>query len=354
MNHTLLSVPFCALLCTTAVHAQSWSDNFDGAGYTAGASVVGVGGWEEWGPGAGANVSNAQALSAPHSIDISGAADLVHQYPGVTSGKWVYRTMQYIPSGTTGLTYFILLNTYNSGQAVYNWSVQVGFNAAAGTLTGDFGAAANGSAPLVLDAWVEIKVFIDLDNDVTEFFYNGEQVGPAYSWSDGVFGAGTGVTELGAVDLYANTASSVYYDDMELYPFEFETFGDSGCPGSQGDIDWSLQLPGSMAGGAFVADIVNLPTAAAFNVLSTAKVNPAVDLTFLGMTNCLARVTPDFIQGTAPIAVGSSWTATVAVPIPNNSQLLGANINMQALALDPGINPFDFVLSKAMTFVIIP
>lgn len=352
MKHTSILVPFCALLCATAVQAQAWSDNFDS--YTAGAPIVGLGGWEEWGPGAGANLSSVQALSAPNAIDIAGPTDLVHQYPGVSGGKWVYRTMQYIPSGTTGLSYFILLNTYDSGQALYNWSVQVGFDAAAGTLTGDFGAGANGTAPLVLDAWVEIKVFIDLDNDLTEFFYNGEQVGPAYSWTGGVFGGGGGVAELGAVDLYANSATSVFYDDMEVYPFEFETFGDSGCPGSQGDIDWSLQLPGSMAGGAFVADMVNLPTAAAFNVLSTTKVNPGVDLTFLGMTNCLSRVTPEVILTSTTVATGSSFSATIAVAIPVNTVLLGANIHMQALALDPGINPFGFVLSKAMTFVILP
>tara|TARA_R110002096_G_scaffold46581_2_gene124274 strand:+ start:2030 stop:3085 length:1056 start_codon:yes stop_codon:yes gene_type:complete len=351
MKHSLLFVPICALLCTTAVQAQAWSDNFDT--YTAGAPVVGLGGWEEWGPGAGANVTSAQALSGSNSIDIVGATDLVHQYPGVTSGKWVYRTMQYIPSTTTGTTYFILLNTYNAGQAVYNWSVQVEFDAALGTVTGDFGASNNGVAPLIADAWVEIKVFIDLDNDITEFFYNGEQVGPAYSWMGGVFGAGTGVSELGAVDLYANSSTSVYYDDMELYPFEFESFG-SGCTGSQGDIDFSLTLPASLNTGLFVTDIVNLPTAVAAYVLSLNKLVPPVDLSVLGMTNCWARVTPDVLLTLPTVAAGTSYTSTVAVTFPNNPLLLGLNVHMQALALDPGTNAFGFVLSDGMTFVINP
>src|SRR5690606_27117338 len=278
--------------CTTAVHAQSWSDNFDS--YPGGAPIVGLGGWEEWSAGAGANGSTAQALRGANSVDIAGPTDLVHQYPVVTSGKWVYRTMQYIPSNTTGVSYFILLNTYNSAQAIYNWSVQVEFDAALGTVTGDFGASNNGVATLVTDAWVEIKVFIDLDNDLTEFYYNGEQVGPAYAWTGGVFGQGGGAVSLAAVDLYANLATSVYYDDMEVYPFEFESFG-AGCTGSQGDIGFNLQVPATLSTGLFVTDIVNLPTAIAANILSLTKVVPPVDLSVIGMTNCLARVTPDVI-----------------------------------------------------------
>lgn len=351
MKQSLLFVPICALLCASAVHAQSWSDNFDS--YTAGSPVVGSGGWEEWGAGAGANVVSTQALSAPNSIDIVGASDLVHQYPGVTSGKWVYRTMQYIPSNTTGTSYFILLNTYNSAQAIYNWSVQVEFDPTLGTVTGDFGASNNGTAQLVTDAWVEIKVFIDFDNDLTEFFYNGEQVGPAYSWTGGVFGQGGGAQSLGAVDLYANLASSVYYDDMELYPFVFETFG-SGCPGSQGDIEWNLTIPASLVTGIFVADIVNLPTAVAANVISLSKVAPPVDLTFIGMTNCWARVSPEVILTLPTVAAGASYTSTIAVTFPNDPLLLGLNVHMQALAFDPGINPFGFVASGGVTFVISP
>jgi len=350
MKHSLLFVPVCALLCTTALQAQAWSDNFDS--YAPG-PVVGVGGWEEWGPGAGANVVNnhPSMLSAPNAIDIVGATDLVHQYPGVTSGKWVYRTMQYIPANTTGNTYFILLNTYNSASAIYNWSVQVEFDPVALTVTGDFGASNNGVATLIPDTWVEIKVFIDLDNDITEFFYNGEQVGPAYSWTGGVFGAGGGVSSVAAVDLYANSATSVYYDDMELYEFEFESFG-AGCPGSLGDIDWTLNLPASIATGIFVADVSNLPTPLAATVLSLNKTDPPVDLSIIGMTNCMARVNPDVIVSMSTTAATSGYTATVPVTFANNPVLLGLNVHMQALAFDPGINPFGFVVSDGMTFVI--
>lgn len=352
MKQSLLLVPVCALLCTTAVQAQAWSDNFDT--YTPG-PVVGVGGWEEWGPGAGANVVNNQpsTLSAPNAIDIVGATDLVRQYPGVTSGKWVYRTMQYIPSNTVGNTYFILLNTYNSSQAIYNWSVQVEFDPVALTVTGDFGAADNGVATLVPDTWVEIKVFVDLDNDLTEFFYNGEQVGPAYSWTGGVFGAGGGAASLAAVDLYANAATSVYYDNMELYEFELESFGE-GCPGSQGPIGFNLNLPASLSTGIFAADVVNLPTPLAANILSLNKVVPPVDLSIIGMTNCWGRVSPDVVVTLATAPVGSSYTATVAVTIPNNPMLLGLNVHMQALAVDPGQNGADLVVSDAVTFVVLP
>ncbi|MCO5242551.1 MAG: immune inhibitor A [Anaerolineae bacterium] len=82
---------------TGAPELVDWSDNFDS--YATGSQLIGQGGWEGWdgSAAAGALTSNAQALSAPNSADILGATDLVHQYSGYTSGKWVYTAMQYIP-----------------------------------------------------------------------------------------------------------------------------------------------------------------------------------------------------------------------------------------------------------------
>ena len=65
------------------------------------------------------------------------------------------------------------------------------------------------------DQWVEIRVEIDLDNDTQSFFYNNVLL---YSgtWSGEV--SGGGVTSIGAVDLFANGSSVVYYDDLSLAP----------------------------------------------------------------------------------------------------------------------------------------
>ena len=48
------------------------------------------------------------------SIEIAPATDLVRQYQGYNTGKWVYTAWQYIPSTMVGQTYFILMNGYAS------------------------------------------------------------------------------------------------------------------------------------------------------------------------------------------------------------------------------------------------
>ena len=90
----------------------------------------GQGGWKGWAndPAAGARTSSIQARSAPNSVDILGASDLVHEYSGYSSGSWVYTAWQYVPTDYTGQSYFILLNTYVD-VGTNNWSVQVQFDA---------------------------------------------------------------------------------------------------------------------------------------------------------------------------------------------------------------------------------
>lgn len=187
-----------------------WADNFDS--YPTGQNMHGVGGWKGWdnSPLWTAFTTDVEALSAPNSVDIVADADLVHEYTGATSGQWTYTAWQYIPSSMTGLSYFIMLNTYNDGGAK-NWSVQVNFDAASGTVTND--GASGGTLALVADQWVEIRVEIDLDANTQDFYYNNQLL---YSGTWTEENSGGGALNIGAVDLFANGASSVYYDDMSL------------------------------------------------------------------------------------------------------------------------------------------
>jgi len=189
-----------------------FEENFDA--YADGSQVIGQGGWQGWdgSAAAGALVSSAFSLSAPHSVDILGASDLVQQFVGRTSGQWVLTAWVYVPSGTTnGPTFFILLNTY-ADFGPYNWSTQVQFDDTTGMAVDIDGGS---MLPLVTDAWVEIRVEIDLDADVQNFFYNG-----ALLFSDTWTGhaSGGGALNIAAVDLFANNASSVFYDDISLCP----------------------------------------------------------------------------------------------------------------------------------------
>ncbi|MCL4263279.1 MAG: M36 family metallopeptidase [Anaerolineae bacterium] len=194
----------------SSMSGGGWSDNFDS--YPTGQDLHGVGGWKGWdnNPAFTAFTTATQARSAPNSVDIVGNADLVQEYTGATSGQWTYTAWQYVPSSMTGLTYFIMLNTYADG-GPNNWSVQVNFNAATDTVTND--GATGGTLPLVEDQWVEIRLEIDLDADTQSFYYNNQLL---YSgtWTGEV--SGGGALNIGAVDLFANAASSVYYDDMSL------------------------------------------------------------------------------------------------------------------------------------------
>ncbi len=190
-----------------------WMDNFDS--YATGSQLHGQGGWKGWDNQifAGALTSDAYAHSAPNSAEIEGGADLVHEYEGYTSGQWVYTLWQYVPDDFSGGSYLLLLNTYNDG-GPYNWSSQVLFESTSGMVISD---GTGDMLPLITGEWVEIRVEIDLDADMQSFYYGGDLLYTS-SWTDGL--SGGGALNIGAVDLYANGASAIYYDDLSLQPFE--------------------------------------------------------------------------------------------------------------------------------------
>ncbi len=220
------------------VNGGNWFENFDS--YATGSQMHGQGGWKGWdnSPAAGALTSDAQAFSAPNSVDIVGVSDLVHEYSGYTSGQWTYTAWQYIPDGYTGDQMFILLNTYNDG-GPYNWSTQVRFNSAANQVISDFDG---GALPLITGEWVELRVEIDLDADLQTFYYDGQMLYQK-SWVDGV--SGGGAANIAAVDLWGNSSTSVYYDNISLNP------PGQNCPPAN-DIPWITVSPvtGTVAAGA--------------------------------------------------------------------------------------------------------
>jgi hypothetical protein len=356
MTRLLLPIAASLSLVTSFATAQ-WSDNFDS--YAASSQVVGQGLWEEWGPGAGAFVSNLQSRSPGNSIEITGPSDLVHQYSNITTGKWVYKTWQYIPSNMTGSSYFILLSNYAYPAGPYTWAVQVEFSVANG-VRGNFGTNTinHNVMPVVTNSWVEIKVLIDLDNNWTQFYYNGvlldepsladhPALGGGYSWTGGVFGGGIGPLNIAAVDLYANSASPVYYDDISLQPATYEVFG-TGCSGLLGVPDFTL-LSQAQVGGVYISQINNLPLSSAFHVLGfgnqTSLAGPLpLDLAAFGAPGCLLRVSPDsmiFMQG-------AQNSVVFAMPIPADPTLAGMKVYTQAAALDPTANAL-WLTTSAMT-----
>lgn len=196
-----------------ALGILGWSDNFDS--YVTGSQIHGQGGWKGWAndPAAGALVSDAQASSAPNSVAIVGASDLVQPFSGYTSGVWILSARQFIPADFSGQSYFIVQNRYDDAGMDLSWSVQVIHDSALGTVAND-GGANPGSTPYVTDTWADIRLVIDLDADEQTYFYNGT---PVYtgSWT-AQFAPGDGTLTIGGLDLFANGASVIHYDDVSL------------------------------------------------------------------------------------------------------------------------------------------
>ena len=201
-------------LCTMALaaRADTFFDDFES--YAVGSNLHGQGGWVGWAndPSAGALVSSNFAFSPVRSVAIAGASDLTHTLVGATNGSWVFTVRQFIPSTSTGTNYVILLNTFQPpfGNADLNWSVQIQNNLDSGRVISDLGGGA--TLPMVKDQWVEVKCLINLASNTVSEFYNGQLLS-THAWRDG-----TGLNQIQALDLFANNAAPVYYDDVRLVP----------------------------------------------------------------------------------------------------------------------------------------
>jgi len=201
-----------------SVDAQVLDDRFDT--YANGSPIAGQGGWETWdnNPTANTTVTNQQAFSTPNSLLITGAADIVHQFTGVTAGTWYVKTFVRIPSTQTGESFVILLNTYAPG-GPYNWSAQVAFcrtgcsttNVQAGMVSslGGSEVTTTGYAPMLLDQWVELRFVINLATNQYQIFYNGTQFYSA-AWTQ------TAPVRIQAIDLFSNASTNTFMDNAWL------------------------------------------------------------------------------------------------------------------------------------------
>jgi len=213
MRATVLFGAVAALVCLPTVAVADWGDNFDC--YENGSGMHGQGGWKGWDndPAWDAYVTNVQFRSDPHSVDIAGDSDLAHEFSGYTSGQWTFTAWQYIPTDFQGTTYFILLSYYEDGAGQNNqWAVQIAFDSWDQVAESQYDGV---TLPLITGRWVELRTEIDLDTDWFEFYYDDELLHEK-AWTATPNNDFGGVLVIDAVDLYANAATSVYYDDLSL------------------------------------------------------------------------------------------------------------------------------------------
>jgi hypothetical protein len=192
-----------------------WQDDFDD--YDAGTILFDVGGWSGWDgvQSAAGLVSAEQARSAPHSIAVKQPADAVHPFVGVQGGQWTITAWQYIPSNLTGTTFFVVNSYYQHGGPQY-WAVEIQFDPTSGQIHDQLrDPDATTTLPIIYDQWVEIRIEADLDDGLgyIEQYYN-DQLLYSGDWITGSIGQ----LAIGAIDLYAPHAETVYYDDLSLVP----------------------------------------------------------------------------------------------------------------------------------------
>jgi len=192
-----------------------WSDNFDS--YANGTLLYNVGGWTGWdnNPAAAGTVSNARALSTPHSIAVSGDDDAIHPFSNVQGGRWILKAWQYIPSGLSSTTYFVVNSYYQHGGPYY-WAIELHFDPTTGRVHDHLrDPNANTTLPIAYDRWAEIRIEADLRSGLgTVYQYYDGQLLLAGNWIVG----SVGQLAIGNVDLYAPHPETVYYDDLALEP----------------------------------------------------------------------------------------------------------------------------------------
>ncbi|NOR66439.1 MAG: hypothetical protein GQ528_03685 [Woeseiaceae bacterium] len=203
LKHSVVALVL-ACVCSSASGDVLYFEDFES--FDVGLVLHEESGWEGWygDAGAAASVSEKYAFSGTKSVEVASSADAVRVFD-MTEGKWVLTAMQYIPSGTSGVSRFHMQNTYRNG--AIGRSIQWSFSLSDGVIGDDYDAGA--SASIIYDEWIELKLLIDLDNDLLEQYYNGE----LFSSRAWVF---SGTSQIQSIDLYGNGASSVYYDDIKI------------------------------------------------------------------------------------------------------------------------------------------
>ncbi len=206
-------------------------------------TVCGLSGFIPWqnGNDVCGEVSTAQASSGNRSLKIVGSVggagglgdDTVLPVAGVTSGQWTVRAMTFVPSDATGEGALVLLNTYDDVNPPQNswYSAQVRFRANQNQLVADVGA---GTTPLIKGQWVELRLEIDLDSDLADYFYNGAQFVTDRPWTDGVVPGFPGPARLRALDFYGGEPSTggtsgMYFDDVTIKPVCVPGGGGNDC-----------------------------------------------------------------------------------------------------------------------------
>ncbi|MDC8004521.1 HYR domain-containing protein [Aureisphaera galaxeae] len=179
--------------------------NDDLESYTLGSMAGQDPNWVGW-TGAAAEageVSTEQAQSGTQSLKIEGVpaggpVDQIYNLGNLTSGVWEVTYSLYIPVGNTAFTNIQKFERPAGGP---EWGHQIQWNSN-GTAEYNVNSGYN-TFTYPQGAWFEVRHYIDLDNDFTEFFVNGASV-ISHPYSYQAFSS-TGAISLGGINFFPIT-----------------------------------------------------------------------------------------------------------------------------------------------------
>jgi len=184
-------------------------------------------GWDN--ANSGVDVTNNIGFSSEQSILVEQNDDLIHMFDGINAGSGEVIFWMYLPSTDGAGGYYNILHEYNAANSI--WAHQIMFASAESGEQSTLDAAgyAAVSFDAIYDTWIEVRQEIDLDNDFTTLYYNGEEL---YSWQFSQDAGGEQqLNTLDAINFYGACAGAgctalTYFDNIEMCgDFKVEIFG---------------------------------------------------------------------------------------------------------------------------------
>jgi len=214
MKKCLLSLLLMfAAISFTFAQTVVFSDNFDS--YTAGSHLAqSNSAWTTWSNAPGGSedgvISNAQSVSAPNSLYISGSNDQVYPFGNYTTGHYTLTFNYYVPSSGNG-AYFNIQHIL-----LQQWALECYFYNSGGGYLSVGGTEYNFSSST--NVWFPIVFDVDMDNDQASLTINNVLV---HTWPFHYQqGNVNGTNQLAGINFYAgspvsgSTSGSYYVDDF--------------------------------------------------------------------------------------------------------------------------------------------
>ena len=113
----------------------------------------------------------------------------------------------------------------------------------------------------------------------------------------------------------------------------------------------------AITGQSVTGEVTNTPTPFCFVAFGNSNtVMPGVgalpfDLSVIGMTGCTLYQSAD-VFGLPTTQVGVAFQMNFSMGIPANPLLVGQHFYLQAFSIAPGVNPFDWISSNGIDFLI--